>query len=258
MQSLKGKKRIFGLRESFSYLACAAVFTVCAILVGFFSKELTYDILTENAINVNSGVGEKSERVIILDPGHGGLDSGAVGLSGTLEKELNLDIAMKVRDILVFNGYTVVMTRTDDSMYYDENLSLSKKVQDTRHRVEMMDEYENCIFVSIHLNKFVSEKYSGLQVYYSPNVSESFDIAKGIQTYAKDLLQKDNDRKVKKSNATIYVLDKATVPAVLVECGFLSNVAEEKKLCDENYRKDIASVLFLALDCYLSGEKYEK
>lgn len=254
MSTLKGKKSFFGLREGLSYTVCAAFILICATLVGFFSENLTQDILTENISYVNSHALQKSERVIILDPGHGGIDAGAIGLNGVLEKDLNLDIALDLRDMLVFNGYKVVMTRTEDVMYYDENVSLSRKAQDTRRRVDMTKKYGDCIFVSIHLNKFVSEKYSGLQVYYSPNTDESFDIAKIIQDSARELLQNDNNRKVKKSNATIYVLDKAVVPAVLVECGFLSNAAENEKLCDKEYRRDIATVLFMALDSYLSSQ----
>lgn len=255
MVTPKEKKSFFGLCEGLSYLACTAFILVCAAIVGFFSESLTQDILTENISYVNSGALQKSERVIILDPGHGGIDSGAVGLNGALEKELNLDIALDLRDMLVFSGYKVVMTRTDDTMYYDENVSLSRKAQDTRRRVNMTKQYDDCIFVSIHLNKFVSEKYSGLQVYYSANTEESFDIAKSIQDSAKELLQKENNRKVKKSNATIYVLDKAVVPAVLVECGFLSNAAENERLCDKEYRRDIATVLFMAIDSYFSSQK---
>lgn len=250
----KEKKGFFGVREGLSYVACTAFVLVCAAIVGFFSENLTQGILTENILDVNSSAPQSGERVIILDPGHGGIDSGAVGLNGALEKELNLDIALDLRDMLVFNGYKVVMTRTDDTMYYDENVSLSRKAQDTRRRVNMTKQYDDCIFVSIHLNKFVSEKYSGLQVYYSSNTKESFDIAKSIQTHARELLQKDNDRKMKKSNATIYVLDKAVVPAVLVECGFLSNAAENERLCDKEYRRDIATVLFMSLDSYLSSQ----
>ena len=103
------------------------------------------------------------------------------------------------------------------------------------------------------MNKFVSEKYSGLQVYYSDNVERGRELAQNIQSFAKELLQKDNNRKIKKANSTIYVLDKAVVPSVLVECGFLSNAAETERLCDKEYRRDIATMLFMAIDDYISS-----
>ena len=123
--------------------------------------------------------------------------------------------------------------------------------------VKRAKEYENCIFVSIHMNKFVSEKYSGLQVYYSDNIEGGRELAQNIQSFAKELLQKDNNRKIKKANSTIYVLDKAVVPSVLVECGFLSNAEETEKLCDKEYRRDIATMLFMAIDDYISSVSEE-
>ncbi|MBE6606945.1 MAG: hypothetical protein E7633_00110 [Ruminococcaceae bacterium] len=249
-----GKKselnRYFGIKEGISLVLCACFILLSAALVSGFSGSTSRDILTENSLNVNSSAYE-GELTIVIDPGHGGADGGAVGIGGVLEKELNLDIALMLRDMLVFGGYNVVLTRSDDSMYYDENSGLSKKAQDTRRRIEITKEYENCIFVSIHMNKFVSEKYSGLQVYYSDNVAGGKELAQNIQSFTKTLLQKDNNRQIKKANSTIYVLDKAVVPSVLVECGFLSNAAETEKLCDKEYRRDIATLLFMAIDDYI-------
>ncbi|MBQ2252149.1 MAG: N-acetylmuramoyl-L-alanine amidase [Clostridia bacterium] len=244
--------RYFGIKEGISLVLCASFILLSAALVGGFSGSTMQNILTENSLNVNSSE-TNEELTIVVDAGHGGLDCGAVGIGGVLEKELNLDIALMLRDMLVFSGYNVVLTRSDDTMYYDENSSLSKKAQDTRRRIEITKEYENCIFVSVHMNKFVSEKYSGLQVYYSDNVEGGRELAQNIQSFAKELLQKDNDRKIKKANSTIYVLDKAVVPSVLVECGFLSNAAETEGLCDKEYRRDIATMLFMAIDDYISS-----
>ena len=253
MSTKKRKKMSFGAVYGTHFVLCTALIIACAILVSSFSESLTPSILTKNISYVNSSAMQNSERVIILDAGHGGRDAGAIGLSGVLEKDLNLDITLMLRDRLVFKGYKVVLTREDDTMHYDESVPLSKKAQDTRYRVDMTKKYENCIFVSIHMNKFVSEKYSGLQVYYSQNVEGGRELAQGIQTCARELLQSDNNRKIKKADATIYVLDKAVVPAVLVECGFLSNAAETERLCDKEYRRDLATVLFIAIDGYFSS-----
>ncbi len=250
-------REFFGLKDALSLVLCAAFILVAAAFVSGFSGSTSQNILSENIVDVNSDA--KNDRLtIVLDPGHGGADGGAVGIGGVLEKELNLDIALMLRDMLVFKGYNVVMTRVDDSMYYDENSTLSKKAQDTFRRVDITKEYENCIFVSIHMNKFASERYSGLQVYYSANVEGGQQLADNIQSFAKDLLQNDNNRKIKKADYKIYVLDKAVVPAVLVECGFLSNAAETQKLCDKEYRRDLATMLFMAIDDYLSSAPQEK
>ena len=256
MKQTKHKKRdlreFFGIRDAVCLVLCCALTLVCFAAVSGFSGSTVQDILSENALDVNSDV-QNPDITVVLDLGHGGIDGGAVGVGGVFEKDLNLDIALMLRDMLVFSGYRVVMTREDDSMYYDESSSLSKKAQDTRRRVDMTRDCENCIFVSIHMNKFVSEKYSGLQVYYSQNVEGGRELAQGIQTCARELLQSDNNRKIKKADATIYVLDKAVVPAVLVECGFLSNAAETERLCDKEYRRDLATVLFIAIDGYFSS-----
>ena len=253
----KGFSDCFGIKEGISFVMCAVLVLISAALVSGFSGSTVQNILSENSLNVNSSP-QDEELTIVLDPGHGGLDGGAVGIGGVLEKDLNLDIALMLRDMLVFGGYNVVMTRSDDSMYYDENSNLSKKAQDTRRRVDITKDYENCIFVSIHMNKFVSEKYSGLQVYYSDNVEGGMELAQNIQSFAKNLLQNDNNRQIKKANSTIYVLDKAVVPAVLVECGFLSNAAETEKLCDKEYRRDLATLIFMAIDDYVSSANEEK
>ena len=246
----------FGIKDGISFVLCTVFILIAAALVSGFSGNTVQDILSENSLNVNSSA-QSSELTIVIDPGHGGADGGAIGIGGVLEKDLNLDIALMLRDMLVFSGYNVVLTRSDDSMYYDESSPLSKKTQDTRRRVDMTKDYDNCIFVSIHMNKFVSEKYSGLQVYYSDNVEGGMELAQNIQRFAKTLLQNDNNRKVKKANSTIYVLDKALVPAVLVECGFLSNSAEAEKLCDKEYRRDLATLIFMAIDDYVCSEGAE-
>ncbi len=247
----KDLRNFFGVKDGVAFVLCAALLLVATAFVSGFSGSTVQNILTENVVDVNSDA-QNEELTIVLDPGHGGADGGAVGFGGVLEKDLNLDIALMLRDMLVFNGYNVVMTRTEDIMYYDENSTLSKKAQDTFRRVNITKDYENCVFVSIHMNKFVSEKYSGLQVYYSANVDGGKELAQNIQSFAKELLQSDNNRKIKKANSTIYVLDKAVVPAVLVECGFLSNAAETEKLCDKEYRRDLATMLFMAIDDYFS------
>lgn len=191
---------------------------------------------------------------VVIDAGHGGEDGGTVGVNGLLEKDVNLDIALRLRDLLTANGISVVMTRTEDVLLYDRNADYEgrKKSLDLAARRQIAENTPNCIFVSIHMNSFPDPRYDGLQVWYSPNRPESEVIAETIQKTAKAVLQPENERQTKAANSAIYLLHRLTVPAVLVECGFLSNPAEAAKLATDDYRRDVAFALFLAVSqvCY--------
>lgn len=186
---------------------------------------------------------------VVIDAGHGGEDGGAVSADGLLEKDVNLDIAMRLCDLLTANGIPVVMTRTEDILLYDRNADYEgrKKSLDLAARRKIAEETPNCLFVSIHMNSFPDARYDGLQVWYSPNDPASETVAQTIQKTAKDVLQPENDRKIKAATSAIYLLHHLTVPAVLVECGFLSNPAEATKLGTDAYRQDVAFTLFLAI-----------
>lgn len=186
---------------------------------------------------------------VVIDAGHGGEDGGAVSADGLLEKDVNLDIALRLRDLLTANGIPVVMTRTEDILLYDRNADYEgrKKSLDLAARRKIAEETPNCLFVSIHMNSFPDARYDGLQVWYSPNDPASETIAETIQKTAKEILQPENDRKTKAATSAIYLLHHLTVPAVLVECGFLSNPAEAAKLGTDEYRRDVAFTLFLAI-----------
>lgn len=190
---------------------------------------------------------------VILDAGHGGEDGGAVGAGGLVEKDLNLDIAQILYDMLTVCGVETVMTRDGDYLLCDVNdpaLKGKHKVTDLKNRYEIAKVNDGALFISLHMNNFPVEKYSGLQVYYSVNNDASFSLAKQIQEQTAKLLQPDNDRKVKPAGSNIYLLDRIESPAVLVECGFLSNQAESGKLADKNYREQLALVIF---DCIMAN-----
>lgn len=194
--------------------------------------------------------------VIIIDAGHGGEDGGAVGDGDVLEKDINLKIAQALDEMLRAAGYETVMTRTDDRMLYDRSVDYRgrKKRLDLEARLSIAQRYENAIFISIHMNAFPQSQYSGLQVYYSPNHSASETLATQIQADARALLMPDNDRRIKASNGTSYLLDHITHPSVLVECGFLSNPEECQRLATESYQRQLATVLFCAItECYENG-----
>jgi len=194
--------------------------------------------------NKNTSVSTKELPVVIIDAGHGGEDGGASSKDGLKEKDLNLDVALTLGNMLEADGITVIQTRTEDKMLYTEYKKGSLKMQDLKNRLDISKQHENSIFISIHMNKFSQEKYSGLQVFYSQNSNESAVLARKIQSKVKEHLQNDNDRETKKANSNIYLLDNIETPAILIECGFLSNPDECTKLSSEDYRKELAGVIY--------------
>lgn len=189
---------------------------------------------------------------VIIDAGHGGEDGGAVGkMDGReiYEKDLNLTISLLLRDLLEADGVGVVMTREQDVLLYDRNTDYKgrKKVLDLAARLNIGQRIENALFVSIHMNAFTQSQYKGLQVYYSPNHAASATLAQGIQTRVSEQLQRDNHRKVKRAGSEIHLLEHLTCPAVLVECGFLSNADDCRALSDAEYQRKLAFLLFCAI-----------
>ena len=193
------------------------------------------------------------KQTVIIDAGHGGDDGGAIGIDGTVEKDINLDIALKLEKLLKFYGFDVIMIRTEDIMTCDDGLdSLRKrKVSDIHNRFDVLEKNPDAVFISIHQNKFEDNSQHGTQVFYSGNNDESKLLAESIQNSIVSVLQPDNSRVVKKSGSGIYLLYHAKLPAVLVECGFISNPTEVKKLNDENYRMKIAILIADGLIKYL-------
>lgn len=196
-----------------------------------------------------------TQKTVIVDAGHGGDDGGAIGIDGTVEKDINLDIALKLEKILKFYGFNVIMTRTQDVMTCDDGLdSLRKrKISDIHNRFELMRKNPDAIFISVHQNKFEDSSQHGTQVFYSGNDERSKELAEAIQTSVTLTLQQKNDRVVKKSGSGIYLLYHAKIPAVLVECGFISNSDEVKKLKDESYRMKLAILIADGLLKYISN-----
>lgn len=196
-----------------------------------------------------------TQKTVIVDAGHGGDDGGAIGIDGTVEKDINLDIALKLEKILNFYGFNVIMTRTQDVMTCDDGLdSLRKrKISDIHNRFELMRKNPDAIFISVHQNKFEDSSQHGTQVFYSGNDERSKELAEAIQTSVTLTLQRKNDRVVKKSGSGIYLLYHAKIPAVLVECGFISNSDDVKKLKDESYRMKLAILIADGLLKYLSN-----
>lgn len=190
----------------------------------------------------------ESRRVVVIDAGHGGEDGGAIGVNGVLEKDLNLAVARTIADLLRADGYTVIETRTDDRLLYEQkDENGHKKRADLANRLAYMQTYPECVFVSIHMNTYPVANCEGLQVWYSPNLPESKILAESVQSVVCARMQPDNTRRVKPANSLIYLLHKATVPAILIECGFLSTPAECEKLSDKDYQRALALAIFSSL-----------
>lgn len=195
--------------------------------------------------------------VIIIDAGHGGEDGGAVGIDGTAEKDLNLSISLKLNEILSAMGYQTRMVRTTDTSIHntDADTVRERKVSDIHNRATIMNEYENCIYVSIHQNKYSGSSIWGAQTFYSPNNEESKELAQLIQASIANNVQPDNKRVIKQSGTNIYVLYNATKPAVMVECGFVSNANELEQLKDDEYQNKMAFAISNGIINYLFSEE---
>lgn len=187
----------------------------------------------------------KTETVVVIDPGHGGEDGGTVGINGVFEKDLNLAISHTLCQLLRGAGVEAVMTREDDVLLYDKSSDYHghKKEQDLATRRRIAEQYEHTVFISIHMNAFPDSRYKGLQVYYSENHPDSQVLAKSIQSKDRLYLHPDNRRAVKSGGGSLYLLDRLSCPAVLVECGFLSNEEECEALCREETQKKLSLIL---------------
>lgn len=182
----------------------------------------------------------RTGHTIVIDPGHGGEDPGKVGINGELEKDINLQIAMKVRDLLADAGIQVIMTREDDRMLAGENSS-SKKTADLKERIRIIDEAKADFVVSIHQNSYTSSDVHGAQVFYYSHSEEGKRAAEIMQN-ALLAVEAENHRSAK-ANDSYYLLTRTKAPVIIVECGFLSNLDEAEKLIDEEYQTEISNAI---------------
>ncbi len=233
----------------FTSFAILLVFTVMA-LTGQFDHLLP-DILADDTVSVKD---DKKIFTVILDAGHGGEDGGASAKDGTLEKDLNLSLTLRLRDLLTAVGYRVLLTRTDDSMLGNGEPGY-RKMADLRYRLDFANDHPEAVLISIHMNKFPEEYCSGVQLYYSPNVPESLKLATTLHTLVKSTFQPENKREIKSATSAIYLLDRVKIPAMLVECGFLSNTAEAELLKNENYQKQLALLITASINGYFAEIK---
>lgn len=227
----------------------AAVFFICVFTLLFF---IVYK--TDSSVSTLSDTVNKTPSVVI-DVGHGGEDGGAVAPDGTVEKDLNLSVALKLRDILNLYGVNIIMTRTEDISIYSESAKdiRHKKISDIHNRFKIMQDNPDALFVSVHQNKFSSPAQFGTQVFYSKNTASSKRLAECIQKSVVKALQPENKRVVKPSGSEIYLLYNAKTTAVLVECGFISNKNELEKLKNDSYQTQMAICIADGIINYLQN-----
>lgn len=187
----------------------------------------------------------KTKKTVIIDPGHGGIDVGTVGIDGSLEKNINLSISLDLYDFLMVSGINTVLTRDGDYEMYRAGEQRTKS--DLYNRMDYINSIPDSILISIHQNHFENETEWGTQVWYSPNDDISPTIADKILNSVKKNIQPENKRENKKSDDSYYILYKAQKPSVMVECGFVSNENENKRLQDKEYQRDMAYSILVGI-----------
>ncbi len=222
------------------------IFVLLGVLCAFWGSSRVYK-------SVQVVANPLGNKVILIDPGHGGIDAGASD-NGAVEKELNLQIANILKGYIESNGGVCYMTRVEDTNTADPNRGkgTSQKMSDLKMRKKNIEDFDTDIFISIHMNRFSQSQYKGLQVFYDDNIDESKQLGEAIQNSVKEVLKDGNNRKAKSTGDKIYILKGNEVPSVLVECGFLSNPTEAQNLKTPDYQKKIAWGIFRGIIAYFN------
>ncbi|HHT16410.1 MAG TPA: N-acetylmuramoyl-L-alanine amidase [Papillibacter sp.] len=223
-----------------TYLRPAAL--MAAVLVILFAMSV---FVPGPAANMRpSSAGSAAKQILIIDPGHGGADGGAVSITGVHESAINLDIALKLEQIMAFFGVPTIMTRTSEQLDYspDATTIRKKKVEDQRRRIGLINSTENAVLLSIHQNTYPGSSPHGAQALFA-KTEGSKELAESIHQALVQALGKKNVRQPAKVPDRVYLLGHAKCPAVLAETGFLSNPADEALLKTDAYRLKLAAAL---------------
>ena len=225
--------------------AMVFIFTSCILVLLLVSA-----FLTDKAVDVYSENEQLKDRIcVIIDAGHGGVDGGAVSCTGAKESNINLEIALRLNDLLHLLGMNTYMIRTEDiSVYTSGNSIAAKKVSDLKERVRIINQTENAILVSIHQNNFDDARYSGAQVFYNSDPL----LAGKLQDAFVKTLNPGSKRKAKKVDG-VYLMQNINCPGYLIECGFLSNHSEEARLRDPAYQQKMCCVIGAVLSCSINN-----
>lgn len=222
-------RKIKGITIVFSI---CVLFALTATQIQYFSNERV------SANNVS----------FIIDPGHGIPDGGAVGTDGTAEQELNLAISLKLSEKLKNLGFPNILTRTDENSIYAEGETIhEKKVSDINQRIKIANDYKGIPLISIHMNTFPNQSVKGIQVFYSSKNEQSMNLAKKIQAALNENFQSEKPRVIKPIPKNIYLFSHIDNPAIIIECGFISNNDELKLLKGNEYQENLADTIAIAL-----------
>jgi N-acetylmuramoyl-L-alanine amidase len=218
---------------TFAFLACFVIVAMTA---------------NNRVVSVPAIAGVNDRPIIVIDAGHGGPDPGCVGVNGELEKDINLAIALNLRDILVFSGFTVIMTRDTDISIHDAGIEglRKQKLSDMENRKNIIKEYPESIFISIHQNQFTEPQYFGAQMFFSTVNRDNFRFAQIMQNKFREL-DPENNREAKLIDGELYLFKNTVQPALLIECGFLSNEKDAARLADSEFQKQVAFTIFRGL-----------
>lgn len=228
--------------------------TICGIII---SCVVIFKISNKvKSIQTNST--PITNKVIVLDAGHGLPDEGTVGFSGTKEQAINLALVLKLQSLIEQSGATVILTRSDKNGIYEvqNNTIRSKKVSDMKNRVYIGNNSNADIFISVHLNYYEQSKYYGWQTFYQKNNKNSKQLAEIIQKEINENIKIKNNR-VPKVITDVYIMKKVTIPTVIVECGFLSNKQEEQKLNQDDYQQSLVWGIYIGIQKYFGEIKNE-
>lgn len=223
------------------FLAC---FIVVAAAISF----------RNGAVPVISDSVASQGRTVVIDSGHGGADGGCVGVNGCVEKDINLAIATDLQKLLELSGFNVVMTRSEDISLHDEGVEglRNQKISDMENRLEIIQAHPDALFISIHQNQFTEAQYFGAQMFYTTNNPTNFKLAQTMRQCFQEL-QPDNDREIKLIDNGLYLFKNTQQPALLIECGFLSNENDAANLSSGDYQKKVAFTIFKGITSYFGS-----
>lgn len=231
-------------------------FSIFFLLLIFIAQLLT----SEKSVKVMRNIFQEDETerkeakvTIVIDPGHGGRDPGKVGINGALEKDINLAIALRLKDLLEQNDINVILTRTEDVGLYSESDSNKKRV-DLNKRIEIINTINPIFAVSIHQNSFSQESIKGAQMFYNAQSEQGKLLAQTLQDQVKETIKDGNHRKAK-SNTSYYMLKHTSCPLVIIECGYLSNQTESALLIQEEYQEKMAWAIHLGIIKHINTMK---
>ncbi len=214
-------------------------------------------IVASSNIAIQTNVTPATNMTVILDAGHGVPDYGTESENGTTEQELNLAITLKLQQLLEQSGTKVILTRSDDNGIYevDKYSIRSKKISDMKNRVYIGNNSKADTYVSIHMNYYTDSQYSGWQTFYQSKSEDSKRLATIIQQSLNENI--GQNKRVPMAIKGAYIMDKVQIPAVIVECGFLSNKSDEAKLKTDNYQSQLAWGIYLGIQKYFMEEQDE-